>query len=69
MLILVDCDIHIFDHIGDVLLNCKTVTNYSKPLQLGCSADRDTTGYCTLVKLSTALSEDYQVISLPHDVH
>ena len=48
---------------------CNTVTDPSKPLQLGCTSDRDAVGYCTLVKLDPPPPADYQVTILSQFIY
>ncbi|KAL5517551.1 hypothetical protein EMCRGX_G003113 [Ephydatia muelleri] len=47
---------------GSTVPFCSDITNTSKPLKLGCTLDRDATGYCNLRKLSEVLPRDYQYL-------
>ncbi|KAL5460017.1 hypothetical protein EMCRGX_G033427 [Ephydatia muelleri] len=40
---------------------CTTITDYSQPLKLGCTPDRDAVGFCNMVKQSLKIPPDYQV--------
>ncbi|KAL5460015.1 hypothetical protein EMCRGX_G033425 [Ephydatia muelleri] len=39
---------------------CTTITDYSQPLKLGCTPDRDAVGFCNMVKQSSKIPPDYQ---------